>query len=135
MISDHPFMGNITTNTGNYFASQTYFFISLPGIILGMKGFSLITKATFKRFCNCKSKCERIREKYCWKVFSCLGHFLHSLLVLSLAMIVIFVLFLISYAVIQEPSFYLAIFTFLVITNTFTHGVQPNHLTGWLATC
>ena len=45
---EHPLLGNIETNTWTYFASQTYFFISLPGIILGMIGFAEIMKEIFR---------------------------------------------------------------------------------------
>ena len=46
---NQPAVGVMKTNTGIYFASWTYFIISLPGIILGMRGIAEIMKDLYRR--------------------------------------------------------------------------------------
>ena len=119
---EHPLVGNIETNTGTYFASQTY--ISLPGIILGMRGFVEIMKEILRIPCKSNKKEEKSKI---FKISFLFLSFVQSMLVLSIVMVLIFGLFLINMALVQEPSFYIGIFCSLFIicvklAAVFCHG-------------
>ena len=123
----HPIVGNITTTTGRTFAIATYYFLSAPGLVMALKmSVFLLSKLIGK---ICKVDIKKAKDEKDYTILYYIGEVFHGLVVCTFALTLMMGSYLLSFAEVDEPSFYLAVITctfiiFVKCCGVFFHGPE-----------